>query len=138
MNEVRFGYTRRHVERAALLPSSPPSESLDILGIPSNGAFNNEFPTFLISGLQQLRPPANTDSSFRTGVTEIADTASWQHGRHTIKFGIDNRISRLDVLQPSIADRIVHLQHAVHEYERRNRDGNLAGQSGWERKVSMM
>jgi hypothetical protein len=100
MNELRFGYTRRHVERAALLLSSPPSQSLGIPGIPSNGAFNNEFPTFLISGLQQLGPPANTDSSFRTDVTEIADTASWQHRRHTIKFGIDNRISRLDVLQP--------------------------------------
>jgi len=101
MNEVRFGYTRRHVERAALLLSSPPSQSLDIPGIPSNGAFNDEFPTFLIAGFQQLGPPANTDSSFRTDVTEIADTASWQHGRHTIKFGIDNRISRLDVLQPA-------------------------------------
>ena len=101
MNEVRFGYTRRQVERAALLLSSPPSQSLDIPGIPSNGAFNDEFPTFLIAGFQQLGPPANTDSSFRTDVTEIADTASWQHGRHTIKFGIDNRISRLDVLQPA-------------------------------------
>jgi hypothetical protein len=100
LNEVRFGYTRRHVERAALLLPSPPSESLDLPGIPTNGAFNNEFPTFLIAGFQQLGPPPNTDSSFRTDVVEIADTASWQHGRHTIKFGIDNRISRLDVLQP--------------------------------------
>ncbi len=99
-NEVRFGYTRRHVERAALLLSSPPSESLNLPGIPTNGAFNDEFPTFLIAGFQQLGPPPNTDSSFRTDVTEIADTASWQHGRHTIKFGMDNRISRLDVLQP--------------------------------------
>ena len=100
MNELRFGYTRRHVERAALLLSSPPSDSLNLPGIPSNGAFNDEFPTFLIAGFQQLGPPANTDSSFRTDVTEIADTAAWQHGRHTLKFGIDNRISRLDVLQP--------------------------------------
>jgi carboxypeptidase family protein len=100
LNELRFGYTRRHVERAALLLASPPSESLNLPGIPGNGAFNNEFPTFLISGFQQLGPPANTDSSFRADVTEIADTAAWQRGRHTIKFGIDNRISRLDVLQP--------------------------------------
>jgi Carboxypeptidase regulatory-like domain len=99
-NELRFGYTRRHVERAALLLSSPPSESLNLPGIPGNGAFNDEFPTFLVAGFQQLGPPANTDSSFRTDVTEIADTAAWQHGRHTIKFGVDNRISRLDVLQP--------------------------------------
>jgi len=100
MNELRFGYTRRHVERAALLLDSPPSEALNLPGIPVNGAFNNEFPTFLIAGFQQLGPPPNTDSSFRTDVTEIADTAAWQHGRHTIKFGIDNRISRLDVVQP--------------------------------------
>jgi Carboxypeptidase regulatory-like domain len=100
MNEVRFGYTRRHVERAALLLPSAPSESLSLPGIPTNGAFNNEFPTFLIAGFQQLGPPPNTDSFFRTDVTEIGDTASWQHGRHTIKFGFDNRISRLDVLQP--------------------------------------
>jgi len=99
-NEARFGYTRRHVERAALLLASPPSESLGLPGIPTNGAFNNEFPTFLITGFQQLGPPSNTDSSFRTDVVELADTASWQHGRHTVKFGIDNRISRLDVLQP--------------------------------------
>jgi carboxypeptidase family protein len=100
LNEVRFGYTRRHVERAALLLGGPPSDELELPGIPTNGAFNNELPTFLIAGLQQLGPPANTDSSFRTDVTEIADTAAWQHGRHTVKFGIDNRISRLDVIQP--------------------------------------
>ena len=100
LNEVRFGYTRRHVERAALLLSGPPSDTLNLPGIPSNGAFNNELPTFLVAGFQQIGPPANTDSSFRTDVMEIADTASWQHGRHTIKFGIDNRISRLDVIQP--------------------------------------
>jgi hypothetical protein len=99
-NEVRVGYTRRHVERAALLLSSPPSQSIGVPGIPSNGAFSNEFPTFLVAGFQQLGPSANTDSSFRTDVTEIADTASYLHGRHSIKFGIDNRISRLDVIQP--------------------------------------
>lgn len=99
-NEVRAGYTRRHVGRAALLLSSPPSQSIGVPGIPSNGAFSNELPSFLIAGFQQLGPPANTDSSFRTDVTEIADTASYLHGRHSIKFGIDNRISRLDVIQP--------------------------------------
>lgn len=99
-NEVRGGYTRRHVERSALLLSSAASDATGIPGIPTNGAFNNELPTFLIAGYQQLGPPANTDSSFRTDVTEIADTAAYVRGRHSIKFGIDNRISRLDVLQP--------------------------------------
>ncbi len=99
-NELRFGYTRRRVDRAGLLLSSAPSGGLGIPGIPASGAFENEFPTFIISGFQQLGPPANTASSFRTDVTELADTASLVKGRHSLKFGIDNRISRLDVVQP--------------------------------------
>jgi hypothetical protein len=99
-NEFRAGYTRRRVNRAALLLSSPPSESLGIPGIPTEGAFANELPTFAISGFQQLGPSANTASYFRTDVTEIADTASYTRGRHSFKFGVDNRISRLDVTQP--------------------------------------
>jgi hypothetical protein len=100
VNELRFGYTRRRVDRAAQLLSSPPSGSLGIPGIPASGAFENEVPTFLVSGFQQLGPPANTASFFRTDVTEFADTASLTKGRHSLKFGIDNRISRLDVIQP--------------------------------------
>ncbi len=99
-NEFRFGYTRRRVDRSALFLSAPPSDSLGIPGIPSNGAFENELPTFSISGFQQLGPPANTASAFRTDVTELADTASIVKGHHSLKFGIDNRISRLDVIQP--------------------------------------
>ena len=99
-NESRFGYTRRRVDRAGLLLPSSPSGNLGIPGIPASGAFENELPTFAINGFQQLGPPANTASSFRTDVTELADTASLVRGRHSMKFGIDNRISRLDVIQP--------------------------------------
>jgi hypothetical protein len=99
-NEFRFGYTRRSVNRPPLLLSSSPCDGLGIPGIPASGAFENELPTFTISGFQQLGPPANTASSFRTDVTEFADTASFNNGRHSLKFGIDNRISRLDVVQP--------------------------------------
>lgn len=100
INEVRGGYTRRHVGRSDLLLSTSASDAIGVPGIPTNGAFNNELPTFLIAGFQQLGPPPNTDSFFRTDVTEIADTVSYLHSRHSVKFGIDNRISRLDVLQP--------------------------------------
>ena len=100
VNEVRFGYTRRSISRSALLLDQPPSESLNLPGIPSNGAFNNELPTFLIGGFQQLGPPASTDSAFRTDVTEFADNFSWLKNRHALKFGWDARLSRLDILQP--------------------------------------
>ena len=99
-NEVRFGYTRRAVSRLALLLDQPPSQSLSLPGIPSNAAFNSELPTFLIAGYQQLGPPPNTDSFFRTDVTEWIDSATWQRGRHSLKFGADIRFFRLDVLQP--------------------------------------
>jgi hypothetical protein len=99
-NELRGGYTRRHVERKDLLLTSPASSAINVPGIPTNGAFNTELPTFLVAGFQQLGPSANTDSSFRTDVTEIADTVSYLRGKHSVKFGMDNRISRLDVIQP--------------------------------------
>ena len=63
-------------------------------------SFTDELPTFLVSGFQQLGPPANVDSQFRTDAIEIADTVSKLHGRHSFKFGVDNRMFRLDVIQP--------------------------------------
>ncbi|MBX7221498.1 MAG: TonB-dependent receptor [Blastocatellia bacterium] len=100
VNELRVGYTRRSIERKALLLSMPPSQSLNLPGIPANGAFQNELPTFVIDGFQQLGPPTNTDSIFRTDVTQVADTFSLLLGSHSLKFGGDLRWARLDVLQP--------------------------------------
>jgi hypothetical protein len=99
-NELRLGYTRRSIDRKALLLDGPPSQSLKLPGIPSNAAFQNELPTFIIDGFQQLGPSANTDSDFRTDVTEIVDTVSLQRGRHSIKVGLDFRWERLDIIQP--------------------------------------
>src|SRR4029078_4536848 len=100
LNELRFGYTRRSIDRAATSLDAPPSDSLQLPGIPTNGAFNETLPTFSIAGLQQLGPSANTASIFRTDVTQIFDAAALQRGRHSLKFGIDFRWERLDVIQP--------------------------------------
>jgi len=75
-------------------------DSLQLPGIPTNGAFNETLPTFSIAGLQQLGPSANTASNFRTDVTQIFDAVSLQRGRHSVKFGLDFRWERLDVIQP--------------------------------------
>src|SRR5258705_9811026 len=96
LNELRFGYTRRKVARQATQLDSTPSQSLNIPGIPTNGAFENTLPTFAIAGLQQLGPSANTASDFRTDVTQVFDAISLQHGRHSLKFGIDWRWGRPD------------------------------------------
>jgi hypothetical protein len=99
-NELRVGYTRRSLDRRALLLDGPPSQSLGLPGIPQNAAFQNELPTFMIAGLQQLGPSTNTDSLFNTDMTQIFDSVGWQRARHSMKFGLDFRIERLNVLQP--------------------------------------
>jgi hypothetical protein len=100
INELRVGYTRRSIDRRALLLDSPPSQSLGIPGIPQNAAFQNELPTFTIAGLQQLGPSTNTNSLFNTDVIQVFDSVGWQHARHSMKFGVDFRLERLNVLQP--------------------------------------
>ena len=100
LNELRVGYTRRSFERRGVQLDASPSDSLTIPGIPTNGAFNNALPIFNIAGYQQIGSPSNTNSNFRTDVTELVDTVSRQMGSHAIKFGLDFRWERLDVIQP--------------------------------------
>jgi hypothetical protein len=100
LNELRIGDTRRTVGRTAAQLTSSAGNALNIPGIPSTAMFPNTLPTFLISGYQQLGSPPNTASDFNTSVTEVADSLSWLHGRHTIKAGLDWRWERLNVVQP--------------------------------------
>ena len=100
LNELRIGYTRRSIDRRALLLGATPAEGLGLPGIPRNGAFQTELPTFAIAGLQQLGPSANTNTLFNTDVTQVFDALAWQRGRHAVKFGMDFRIERLNILQP--------------------------------------
>jgi len=100
LNDLRVGYTRRSFQRRGIQLDSSPSQRLDIPGIPSNGAFNNALPVFNIAGYQQIGSPSNTNSNFRTDVTQLADTVSHQMGSHAMKFGLDFRWERLDVIQP--------------------------------------
>jgi len=100
LNDFRVGYTRRSFQRRGVQLDSSPSQSLGIPGIPSNGAFNSALPVFSIPGYQQIGSPSNTNSNFRTDVREFVDTLSHQMSRHAIKFGLDFRWERLDVIQP--------------------------------------
>ena len=100
LNDLRIGYTRRSFQRRGVQLDSSPSQGLDIPGIPTNGAFNNALSVFSVAGYQQIGSPSNTNSNFRTDVTELVDSASHLMGNHAIKFGLDFRWERLDVIQP--------------------------------------
>ena len=100
LNELRIGDTRRTVGRTAAQLTTSAGSALNIPGIPSTAKFPNTLPTFLVSGYQQLGSPPNTASDFNTSVSEVADSLTWLHGRHTIKAGLDWRWERLNVVQP--------------------------------------
>jgi carboxypeptidase family protein len=99
-NEARLGYTQRSTDRVGLALSGTPSEELGLPGIPTNAAFNEALPTFLVDGFQQLGSPSNTFSNAKTSVLQLVDVLSWQRGRHAFKFGLDWRHEALDVVQP--------------------------------------
>ena len=95
LNQLRFGYTQRNSNGTGI-----GNGGLVIPGTPSN-SFGSVLPTFLVTGLQQIGQSSGANSQFTTDVTEYLDTASWVHGRHTVKFGTDIRRQALDVLQPA-------------------------------------
>jgi hypothetical protein len=99
-NELRLGYTQRTVDRVGLALEGSPSSVLGLPGIPSNAAFGDALPTFVLDGFQQLGSPPNTFSDSRTAVLQMVDVFSWQHGRHAFKAGLDWRYEAEDVVQP--------------------------------------
>lgn len=99
VNQLRFGFSRRGFERAALLTGQPASAVTGIPNIPSN-SFGDAFPIFQIAGFQQLGATSSANSQFTTSVTQFIDTYSTIRGSHSLKFGADIRLERLDVLQP--------------------------------------
>jgi hypothetical protein len=100
VNEARFGYTRRALNRAGALLPGTASASLGIPGIPTNAAFNNALPVFAIASLTQLGPSPSTFSNFSTNVTQVFDMVSRVQGKHALKAGIDLRWEHLDAVQP--------------------------------------
>ncbi len=98
-NQVRFGFTRRGFNRTSLRTGQLASTSSGIPGIPAS-AFADTLPTFDLVGYQALGPPANGNAIFTTSVTQFIDQFTWIKGRHSLKFGADLRLQRLDVLQP--------------------------------------
>lgn len=98
LNEFRFGYTGRDVQRRSTALIGDNSDLLR--GVPDAAAFRDSLPLISIAGFQQLGSNANTSTDFSTDVTEIYDAISYSRGKHSFKFGGDFRKERLNVLQP--------------------------------------
>lgn len=100
VNEARFGYTRRALNRVGAVLPATASEALRVTGIPPNAAFNDALPVFSIAGITQLGPSPSTFSNFSTNVTQVFDMVSRVQGRHALKVGVDLRWEHLDAVQP--------------------------------------
>ena len=99
VNLLRIGYTRRGFERESLRTGQSASQASLVPHIPVT-SFPDALPTFDVVGFQQLGPPASANSRFSTSVTQLINTFSWTHGRHSLKAGADLRLATLDILQP--------------------------------------
>ncbi len=99
VNQLRFGFTRRGFDRTALATGQPATQLSQIPHIPLT-SFSDVLPTYDVVGFQQLGPPTNGNAKFTTSVTQFIDNYTWIRGRHSLKFGTDIRLERLDALQP--------------------------------------
>jgi hypothetical protein len=97
-NQFRAGWTRRGFQRSSM-QGAPATAASGIPGMPLT-AFPNVFPTFEITGYQQLGPPPSSNARFTTSVTQIVDAFSIVRAAHTFKLGADVRREQMDALQP--------------------------------------
>ncbi len=98
INELRFGYTGRTVNRRSTALVG--ADTTVLRGLPAAARFQETLPTYAIAGFQQLGSAPNTVTDFSTNVTEIYDAVSFVKGRNSFKFGGDFRRERLNVIQP--------------------------------------
>ena len=98
INELRFGYTARTVNRRST--AFVGADTAVLRGLPPTAQFTDTLPTYQIAGFQQLGSAPNTATDFSTNVTEIYDAVSFAIGRNSFKFGGDFRREILNVVQP--------------------------------------
>jgi Carboxypeptidase regulatory-like domain/TonB dependent receptor len=98
INDARAGFIRYRDNTLPLDFGQNPSEAL---GIPNSnrGGNSSGLAKFQISGYQPLGDSLWVPETIVENVFQLADTVSWVHGKHTMKFGMDFRRQQRNFFQ---------------------------------------
>jgi len=98
INDARAGFIRYRDSTLPLDFGQNPSEAL---GIPNSnrGGNSSGLSKIQIAGYQQLGDSLWVPETIVENVYQLADTVSWVHGKHTVKFGVDFRRQQRNFFQ---------------------------------------
>ena len=98
VNDARAGFIRYRDNTLPLDFGGNPSEAL---GIPNSnrGGNSSGLSKLSISGFQQLGDSLWVPETIVENVFQLADTISWTHGKHNLKFGADFRRQQRNFFQ---------------------------------------
>ncbi len=92
VNEFRIGYT--HNESNQLSPAAQSFyESFGIKGVPAIDGLVG-LPTFNVAGFALLGDRTSTPNPKKADVFQLIDNVSWTKGSHSLKFGLDTRLTK--------------------------------------------
>jgi hypothetical protein len=98
VNDARVGFVRYRDNTLPLDEGTNPTEAL---GIPNSnrGGNSSGLAKLQISGYQVLGDSLWVPETIAENVYQLADTVSWIHGKHTVKFGMDFRRQQRNFFQ---------------------------------------
>jgi hypothetical protein len=98
LNDLRAGFIRF---KDATLPIDFGSNAGNTVGIPNanHGGNSTGLTKINISGYQQLGDSLWVPETIAENVYQLADTLSWTHGKHSLKFGADFRRQQRNFFQ---------------------------------------
>jgi hypothetical protein len=98
VNDFRAGFVRY---RDGTLPIDEGTNPTETLGIPNSnrGGNSSGLAKLSVAGYQQLGDSLWVPETIVENIFQLADTVSWTHGKHTIKFGGDFRRQQRNFFQ---------------------------------------
>src|SRR5277367_87723 len=98
LNDFRAGYMRF---KDATLPIDFGLNTGNTVGIPNanHGGNSSGLTKINISGYQQLGDSLWVPETIAENIYQLADTLSWTHGKHSLKFGVDFRRQQRNFFQ---------------------------------------